>query len=305
MVRVRRLTVLAACGVVAAAGLWWIGGAIAGDGPLAPSADAHVLTEAARAGRHVRIDGPHGPIHVWIPTGYRPETGATILYVHGHFDDADTAYIGHRLPEQFAMSALNAMFIVPEAPSMSKVPANYPNLSEVLQLVEDKTGITRGMALTAAVGHSGAYRTINAWLDEPLLDQVVLIDGMYGNAEIMAAWLRASPTHRLITVAEDTLPWNEQLLRNMPDTFVIDRVPPTFDTWPAEAKTARVVYVRAQYYHMPLVTDGIVLPGVLRLLPVELLADLPWQHPLGGMPLLPDAAVADGTTIAPVDAGTD
>jgi hypothetical protein len=147
------------------------------------------------------------------------------------------------------------------------------------------------MALTAAVAHSGGYRTVNAWLDEPLLEQVVLIDGMYANDEVMAAWLRTSPVHRLITVGEDTLQWNEQFLRDMPETFVVDRVPPTYDTWPPEAKTARIVYVRAQYYHMPLVTAGIVLPSVLRLLPVELLADEPWQHPLGAMPPLPDAAV--------------
>ncbi|HEX5060968.1 MAG TPA: hypothetical protein VFV99_16485 [Kofleriaceae bacterium] len=289
----RRVAGLAACGMVAVAGVWWIGGAIAGDAPSIgpPPADAHVLTEAARAGRHVRIDGPRGAIHVWIPQSYRPETGATIVYVHGYYDDADTAYVGHRLPEQFAMSALNAMFIVPEAPYMQKVPVNYPNLSELIRLVEDKTGVSRGMALTAAVGHSGAYRTINSWLDEPLLDQIALVDAMYANEEVIEAWLRASPVHRMITVGEDTLQWNEQLLRDMPDMFVIDRVPPTFDTWPAEAKTAKAVYVRAQYYHMPLVTDGIVLPGVLRMLPVELLADEPWRQPLGAMPPLPDAAV--------------
>ena len=282
---------LAGCTVVAAAGIWWIGGAIAGDAPVAPAPDAHVLTEAARAGKHVRIDGPRGAIHVWIPQSFRSDTGATIIYVHGYYDDADTAYVGHRLAEQFAMSALNAMFIVPEAPSVTKVPVNYPNLSELIRIVEDKTGTARGMALTAAVGHSGAYRTINSWLDEPLLDQVVLIDGLYANEEIMEAWLRASPQHRMITVGEDTLVWNEQLLRDMPDAFVVDRVPPTYDTWPSEAKTAKLVYVRAQYYHMPLVTDGIVLPAVLRLLPVELLGDEPWQQPLGGMPPLPDAAI--------------
>ena len=282
---------LAACGAIAAAGVWWIGGAIAGDAPMAQPPDAHVLTAAARAGKHVRIDGPRGAIHVWIPQGYRPETAATILYVHGYYDDADTAYVGHRLPEQFAASAINAMFIVPEAPSFTKVPPNYPNLSEVLRLAEDATGVARGMALTAAVGHSGAYRTINAWLDEPLLDQVVLIDGMYANEEVVAAWLRASPHHRLITVGQDTLVWNEDFARDLPETFVVDRVPPTFDTWPAEARTSRIVYVRAQYFHMPLVTDGIVLPSVLRLLPIELLAEQPWQHPLGAMPAYPDAAI--------------
>ena len=297
--RVARLAVLAACGLCAAAGMAWIGGAVAGDAPVAPVPDAHVLTTAARAGRHVRIDGPHGVIHVWIPHSYRPETGATIVYIHGYYDDADSAFAGHRLAEQFAMSALDAMFIVPEAPAKTKVPVNYPNLSELLRLVEDETGVSRGMALTAAVGHSGAYRTIDAWLDEPLLDQVVLIDGMYGNEDVMEAWLRAAPHHRLVTVAEDTLPWTEQFLRDMPDTFVVTRVPPTYDTWPPEATTARSVYVRAQYYHMPLVTDGIVLPAVLRLLPVELLGDEPWQHPLGALPPRPDAAIdAAGPALA-------
>jgi hypothetical protein len=193
------------------------------------------------------------------------------------------------------------MFIVPEAPAKQLVPVNYPNLGEVIRLAEDATGVPRGLRLTAVVGHSGAFRTINAWLDEPLLDQVVMIDAMYANEEPMEAWLRASPRHRLITVGEDTLEWNEQFLRDMPETFVVDRVPPTYDFWPPEAKTSRVVYVRAQYFHMPLVTDGIVLPALLRLLPVELLGTEPWTHPLGDMPLMPDAAVdapdlADGGT---------
>jgi hypothetical protein len=56
------------------------------------------------------------------------------------------------------------------------------------------------------------------------------------------------------------------------------------------------VYIRAQFMHMPLVTDGIVLPSLLRLLPVELLADEPWQLPLGSLPPLPDAKLEDGAT---------
>jgi hypothetical protein len=290
-VNAARVAVLAGCGLVAAASVWWIGGALAGDAPIAAPADAHVLTVAAKAGKHVRIDGPRGAIHVWIPPGYRPDTGATIVYVHGYYDDADSAYIGHHLPEQFAASAVNAMFIVPEAPYARLSPINYPNLSEVLRLAEDQTGVRRGMALTAIVGHSGAFRTINAWLDEPLVDHIVMIDAMYANEEVIEAWLRASSQHRLLTIGEDTLMWNEQLLRDMPETFVMDRIPPTYDTWPAQAKTARIVYVRAQYYHMPLILDGIALPSVLRALPVELLADEPWLHPLGAMPPQPDAAI--------------
>jgi hypothetical protein len=277
------------------AALYWLGTAVglAGDAVRVPGpADAaHPLTVAVAAGKHFRIDGPHGPIHVWIPPGYHADTGATIIYLHGYYDDADSAWTGHHLPEQFAMSALDAMFIEPEAPVGARPPVNYPNLSELLRTVEDKTGYTRGMALTAVVGHSGAFRTIDTWLDEPLIDQLVMIDSMYANEEQIEAWFRSSPRHRLITVGEDTLQWNEQLAHDLSDVLVLDRVPPTYDTWPAEAKTARVVYVRAQFAHMPLVMDGIVLPSVLRLLPVELLGDEPWTQPLGALPLQPDAAV--------------
>ena len=273
------------------AGLVWLGTAIAGGTPVTPAAppDAHPLTAAVQAGRHFRIDGPHGPIHVWIPAGYHAETGATIVYLHGYYDDADSAWIGHHLPEQFAMSALNAMFIVPEAPSGSRPSVNYPSLSQVLRTVEDQTGVSRGMALTAVIGHSGAFRTIDSWLDEPEVDQLVMIDAMYADEDQIEAWYRASPRHRLITVAEDTLQWNEQLVRDLRDVLVLDRVPPTWDTWPPEARTARAVYVRSQYSHMPLVTEGMVLPAVLRLLPVELLATEPWTQPLGALPVPPDA----------------
>jgi hypothetical protein len=285
--RLRVAVIVAAC----VGGLWWLGGALAGDAVRAPVDAAHPLTAAVAAGRHVRIDGPHGAVHVWLPPSFHSDTGATILYLHGYYDDADSAWTGHHLPEQFAMSALDAMFIVPEVPSGSRTPINYPNLSELLRLVEEKTGVSRGMALTAVVGHSGAFRTIDAWLDEPLVDQLVMIDSMNANEEQIEAWYRASPRHRLITVGEDTLQWNEQFLHDIPDVLVLDRVPPTYDTWPAEAHTARAVYVRAQYPHMPLVTDGIVLPSVLRLLPVPLLGDEPWKHPLGALPVPPDAAV--------------
>jgi hypothetical protein len=273
---------------VGAAALCWAGWTLADEAPPPPITappDAAPLpapiAAAVAAARHVRIDGPHGSIHVWIPQSFDASTGATIVYLHGYYDDADTSYTGHRLPEQFAMSALNAMFIVAETPVAAKTPINYPSLGELLQLVEEKTGTSRGMAYTAVVGHSGAFRTIDAWLDEPLVDELVMIDSMYGNEEQIEAWMRASPKHKLVTVGEDTLIYNENLLKALPDTFVMDRVPTEYQLWPTEARTARSVYIRAQFMHMPLVTDGIVLPSLLRLLPVPLLPDEPWTQPLG------------------------
>ncbi len=285
-------------GLAVLVGLVWLGAALAGEPklPAAPGDAASPITTAVAGGRHVRIDGPRGPVHVWIPASYHADTGATVLYVHGYFDDADTAWTGHQLAQQFALSALNAVFVVPEAPVAQKTPVNYPDLGELLRLVEDNAGVTRGAALTVAVGHSGAFRTLQAWLDEPLLDQLVMVDAMYGDEDAIVGWSRASPRHRLIFVGEDTLLATESVADKLPDTLTIDRFPPTYDTWPAEAKTARSLYIRAQFAHMPLVTDGIVLPSLLRLLPVELLGDEPWQLPLGALPGLPDASVDNGTT---------
>lgn len=280
---------LAATALVGAA---WLGGALASDpAPAAPAPAPGPLEAAVAAGKHVRIDGPRGPIHVWIPASYRPDTGATIVYVHGYWDSVDTAWTAHQLPQQFARSALDAMFIAPEAPMQPRTPVNYPSLGELLRLVEDETGVPRGAALTAAVGHSGAYRTLQAWLDEPLIDQIILVDAMYGEERLFVSWFEGSPRRRLINVGWDTLLGTEATASKIPETVTIDRFPPSWDAWPAEARRARSLYIRSQYTHMPLVTEGLALPALLRLLPVPLLADLPWQLPLGPLPRFPDAAV--------------
>jgi len=283
-----------AAGVAAA--VVWLGAATASD-PVPAAIDAPgPIAAAVHAGRHVRIDAPRGPVHVWIPRGYRPDTGATVIYVHGYFDNADTSWSAHQLPEQFAMSALNAMFIVPEAPVAQRVAVNYPDLSELLRLVEDNTGVTRGAVLTVAIGHSGAFRTVQDWLDEPLLDQLVMVDAMYGDEDAIITWYKASPRRRLIMVGEDTVLGTESVAGKLPEAVILDRFPPSYDLWPAAAKTAKLVYIRAQFTHMELVNAGIVLPSLLRILPVERLAELPWQLPLGSLPPLPDAAPDDAVS---------
>jgi hypothetical protein len=238
----------------------------------------------------VRIEGPHGPVHVWIPQGYHADTGATVLYIHGYFDNADTAWTSQQLPEQFALSALNAVFVVPEAPIAARTPVNYPDLGELLRLVEDRAGVVRGAALTVAVGHSGAFRTLGAWLDEPLLDQIVMVDAAYGDEPPLLAWYNASPRRRLVSIGADTVLGTESLASKIAETVRLDRFPPTWDLMPAAAKTARHLYIRSQFDHMPLVRDGIAIPSVLRILPIEQLASAPWKQPLGSIPPLPDAS---------------
>jgi len=273
-------------------GLVWLGAALAqqpGAVPVPVSVDAGPIAAAVTAGKHLRLEGPHGPVHVWIPAGYRAETGATIVYVHGYWNTVDTAWAAHQLPEQVALSALNAILIAPEAPIQQKVAVNYPDLTELLRFVEDKAGVPRGAALTVAIGHSGAYRTIYEWFDEPMLDQVILVDAMYGDEDVIVEWAKASERHRLIMIGEDTVLGAEAIAAKLPELVILDRFPPTYELWPAEAKAARLVYIRSQFSHMPLVSEGVALPSALRLVPVERLAELPWKLPLGSLPRLVDA----------------
>ncbi len=277
-----RIAVVAGLSLV---GLVWLGAALAQQqGSAAAPVDAGPITTAVQAGRHLRLEGPRGPIHVWIPAGYRADTGATIVYVHGYFHNVDKAWTAHQLPEQAALSGVNAILIAPEAPIQQKVPVNYPDLTELIRFVEDEAGVLRGAALTVAIGHSGAYRTIYEWLDEPMLDQVILVDAMYGDEDPIVAWATVSDRHRLIMIGEDTVLGTEAVAAKLPDLVTLDRFPPAYELWPAEAKAARLLYIRSQFAHMPLVTEGIALPSVLRLLPVERLAELPWKLPLGSLP---------------------
>lgn len=270
---------------------------VPGDAGVAPDP----LRAAVATGREIRIEGHRGPIRVWIPASYHADTAATIVYVHGFHDTVDTAWVNHRLPEQFALAAANALIIAPEAPSKKGVPINYPDLGELIRIVEDATGVMRGSAYTAAIGHSGAIKTLYEWLDEPMLDALVLVDALYLDESPAVAWLAGSPRRRLVTVGEDTILASEDAADEIAGTVRLDRFPPSWSLWPAEARTARHLYIRAQYTHMGLVTNGLVLPALVRLLPVELLADEPWQAPLGSLSVpdaVPDAA-PDAVPAAP------
>src|SRR5262245_22937340 len=73
--------------------------------------DLDPVGEGIMIGDHDRIETPQGPVHVWTPRGYAPETAITVVYVHGYHLDVDEAWWAHGLPEQFGHASINAMFI--------------------------------------------------------------------------------------------------------------------------------------------------------------------------------------------------
>lgn len=280
-------------GLAAVAYLWASASADAPPMDAEVATSAPTVSEAVRAGRHLRLALPQGPVHVWIPPGYHPDGAATVVYVHGYYDRVDEAWVAHRLPEQFALAGGNALFIAPEAPIGVGQPVTFPDLLGLLQEVETRTGQWRGTGPLVAVGHSGAHRTVTRWLAEPLLDTVILIDALYGEQDTFATWLEASSEHRLVTVGDDTLRWTEELALTIPGTVTADHFPIAAESWTPAQRAARHLYVRSQFGHMALVTEGVALPWLLRLLPVERLSGTAWHEPLGESvpwvaPALPD-----------------
>jgi hypothetical protein len=233
------------------------------------------VTELVTSGKHWRLDTAHGPVHVWIPRGYNEKRAETVVYVHGFYTHVDQAWKEHHLDSQFAASAINAMFVACEAPSTMTEPVSWSSITELLDAVEQGIGQPRPKRRIVAVGHSGAYRTLLGWLDEPVLDTVVLLDAAYGEIEAYRTWVLAAPRHRLIDVGDDTKQWTEQLHAELPTTVILDDFPKVEDEIPKSAAKAKILYIRSSLGHFPLVTGGVALPMVLRTLRAKRLLDVP------------------------------
>ncbi len=243
---------------------------------LAPPPTPHevALEDAVTAGRHWRVETDRGPIHVWIPAGYDAATAATVVFVHGYFVSVDEAWVDYRLPQQFALSGINAMFIAPQAPMGKRDSIVWPSLNALVKTVKDSVDVPMPAKRLVAVGHSGAYRTLATWLPNESLDTLVLLDAMYGEYRFMP-WARDSKTRRLINIAYETNRYSDVMHRSLPATVKVDGLPET------GLPDARIVYAKTDVGHWQLVTDGIALPLALRAIAVDPVAGAPLDLPLG------------------------
>jgi hypothetical protein len=233
------------------------------------------LDEMVESGRHWRFMTPHGPVHVWVPRGYDAKRAETVVYVHGFYAHVDDAWKNYNLATQFASSAINAMFIVPEAPASGQERVAWESLADLLATVEASVDVKLPRRRIVTIGHSGAWRTLLGWLDEPELDTVVLIDAAYGEIEQYKNWVLASESHRLIDVGDDTREWTDQLHAALPESVVLDDFPSVEAGIPASAAKARILYIRSNVGHFPLVTNGVALPMLLRTLRAKRLVRVP------------------------------
>jgi len=228
---------------------------------------------------HVRVSTDRGAVHIWSPAHYDHDTAGVVIYVHGYFTDVDRAWRRHRLPEQFAQSGINALFIACEAPDGPNGRVKWTSIGALLEAVDEAIddGLPEGRIV--AVGHSGAHRTLTMWLDEDRVDTIVLVDALYGEVPAFREWLD-DPAHRLIDAAALTRRWSDELHAALPDTLVFDEFPPPKAGKLRGARDARIVYVRSQHDHMGLVTDGIALPMLLRALQLPVVANASRKAPI-------------------------
>jgi len=103
----------------------------------------------------------------------------------------------------------------------------------------------------------------------------VLVDAAYGEIDQYKKWIDASDQHRLIDIGDDTREWTDQLHAQIPDTYVLDEFPSVEDGLPREAARARVVYIKSNLGHFPLVTGGVALPMILSTLRAKRLVRQP------------------------------
>ncbi len=205
---------------------------------------------------HLRARTPRGPVHVWTPADYDAATADLVIYVHGYYVTVDEAWRSHQLAAQFEQSHVNAMFVVCGAPSAPGDAVDWESLDELISALVDPP---RGRVI--ALAHSGGHRTIRPWLTGERLDGLVLLDAAYGLFPEIEAWIAGSQDRRLIDVSELTRYWADKLHETVPATIVLDELPAADSQ---ELRDARVVYVRPRIGHMEMVTDGAVIPTLLR-----------------------------------------
>ena len=234
-------------------------------GPVAEQ-DLDPVGEGLMIGDHARLETRRGPVHVWTPQGYDPRTAITVVYVHGYSIDVDEAWWAHGLPEQFGHASINAMFIACEAPQNKWQAVHWKSLSTLLDTVA-ASGRPLPKGKVAAIGHSGAYRTLQAWTTDPRLDTMVMLDAGYGHLGWVRTWVLGKAGRRLINVGDDALLFTDRLHHYLPKTVRLQGFGAFSDqSQVARLSGERIVYVRTRLGHYRIASGALALPSVLRIL---------------------------------------
>jgi hypothetical protein len=147
----------------------------------------------------------------------------------------------------------------------------WPALSDLRRAVT-RANIRLPGGPTVVVGHSGAFRTVREWVDHKAVAEVILLDAMYGGEDDFAAFIgtgKRAKQHKLIVVGAGTAEASEAFADRYKFAVTRDDMPDAVTEFTRKEKSARLLYIKSQYGHMQIVTSGKVIPGLLRLTPLE------------------------------------
>lgn len=220
--------------------------------------------EVIADGEHWRIVTPRGPVHVWRPRLYDHSTAGVVVYVHGYYTDADGAWTEHRLADQFRRSRRNALFVVPEAPSSATQAVVWTGPEELWTAIVDGLGITVPYGPLVMAGHSGGFRTIVEWLPSNQVDQVVLLDGLYGGQPELLKWMAGHSKYKrpyLVLVPSGTTEKETQKLVSA--VRGAESAPLWVSAGMVGDIAAKVLVLGSTSGHMEVVTEGHAIPATL------------------------------------------
>ncbi len=229
--------------------------------------------DTVAGGRHFRIKTAQGAVHVWFPENYDRETAGTVVYVHGYWTDADGAWREHELARQFRASRQNAMFVVPDAPSSNEESVKWPALSDLRRAVS-RANIRLPDGPVIVMGHSGAFRTVMQWVDNRVVDQIILLDALYAGESAFDEYIKSgkrADDHKLIVVAASTAQASQAFATKYKFAVAREKMPDSVKGFTRRERGAKLLYVRSQYEHMQIVTSKKVIPMLLRVTPLKAL----------------------------------
>ncbi|MEA2699124.1 MAG: hypothetical protein QOI66_3395 [Myxococcales bacterium] len=222
---------------------------------------------AQAAPRELRLKAPQGVVRVYRPPHYDAAKAGLAIYVHGLYTDVDHAWAEHQLPEQFAASRRNALFIVPAARSEATAMPPWDDLQTLLDLIARELPsdlLPDATAPLVIAGHSGAYKQIVQWLSDVRLHTLLFLDALYGGEVELRAWLDAATENRMALVNHDTVPAAHTFIQDIPYALYRKRCPTQLTSLTPAEREAKLLSMDTHTDHFGIVTNGTVLPMLLR-----------------------------------------
>lgn len=239
--------------------------------PLDVAAERVDLRETVAGGEHLRLWTSRGAVHVWRPSNYRPKSAGLVYYLHGYYVNADAAWDEYRLAEQFAAGNKNALYLVPEGCAGDYEPPFWDDPAELEKTVTRLSKIPMPHGPKIILAHSGGFRTAAPWTKtNTKFRQIQLVDGLYGSQmPRFRDWIKHGEAQQQLVLTSTDTAWRSEMLAAMiPGSVTRMEIPPADDFSPAEKK-APLIYMRSQYSHMELVTEGKTIPFLLSIAPLE------------------------------------